>query len=422
MSRRRHADQAGGVTPEWLAVGALVVVLLLTLGLRFAPSIGQAFASAACHIIAAVAGGECETNDDVPDGVGSELDEPNLPDYCVTGQSGLNREANVGIKLLSLGDGFYGLIEHRSDGTVAVTTVSEDRVGVSAALDTGVLVHTGDDTWGLYGGASVGAELFTRLGDTYVLPDADQAERFLNEEFWKDAIDDIVPIPGSGTAAGWVIDGWNWLWGNDPIEPVLESTGVEVGIGSSADAEVVLGNFDPSIGVAVDASVGVSIDQDGNITGSLIVDGSLAADSGLDSIGGVGPDDHYVISYTYDPNTGSVTHMQFNTESVDDDGERTAYQLNIPLDDASLQDKAGLFLDALVSEDAEALANANEDLLPHATLTRQVWQDDESTYGGEGWFLGTGGGLTVGNSDHTLEEAEVWDANAGEWVTWEDCF
>lgn len=417
---------------EWLAVGAMVVVLLGTIALQIAPNVGRAIASAFCEITAQIVDIECASAEpDVPDGIGSDLDGPNLPDYCVTGQSSRGAQASGGFKVFSLGAGWYGMMEHRSDGTVAVTTLREGRGGLSLSADTGLQIHTGENTYGIYGGASVGAELFGQFGTTYVLPNEDQANRFLRDQAWKDGATvagNAGPIPIGGGAIARELTGgalglYDRIRGRDPVDPVFESGGVELGVEGTAGADLTLAGMDPGIELALAESRAVSVDADGNITGTALIEGSALADSGLDMFGDAGAGGAVALSFTYSPSDGALTSMNIVTEHHTSTDESTTYNLNIPLNDPALRTAAGDFLDGITSGDfSGAFSQARDDLMASSTLTRQTWEQDDRNYGGEGWWIGTGGGAEFVTSDPTLTNAEVWDANQGGWTTWEDCF
>jgi hypothetical protein len=116
--RRRVADH-GQASLEWLAIVALVSSLLaLGAGLAQADAVGRRITREMARALCIVRDGDCRRDQ-----------EP-----CVVDSDDLRRSTETGVLILRLENHRYSLIEHRSDGTYAVTIDEGNGVGVAASL------------------------------------------------------------------------------------------------------------------------------------------------------------------------------------------------------------------------------------------------------------------------------------------------
>jgi hypothetical protein len=163
----RAHRQRGQASVEWLAVVALVVVMLgLGAALAQAGYVGRRVTREMARAICLVGSGDCRRDQ-----------EP-----CVVG-SQTNREGmTVHVLFFRLGEDELGVIEERSDGTFAVTLEDGIKGGLEGSNGLKVGFHVGK--LGLSIGGEVTAALMARLGRgrTWIVGSRAEAQRILEEE------------------------------------------------------------------------------------------------------------------------------------------------------------------------------------------------------------------------------------------------
>lgn len=115
LSQHARDRDRGQASLEWLAVVALVAALLaLGAGLAQADGVGRRVTREMARALCLVRDGDCRRDQ-----------EP-----CVLDAKGRESHAEGSVKIFHLGEDHYGVIEHRSDGTYAVTIGGENTAGL----------------------------------------------------------------------------------------------------------------------------------------------------------------------------------------------------------------------------------------------------------------------------------------------------
>jgi hypothetical protein len=164
MSGGARDGQGGQASLEWLAVVALVATVLgLGAALAQAGYVGRRVTREMARAVCLVGAGDCARDR-----------EP-----CVVGSRAGAHAVAVDLGIVRLGEDGLALIEHRSDGTVAVTVQRGRAFGLQAAGGAGGEVHLGPLDVEL--GGELEASLVARRGGgrTWIVGSDAEAERLL---------------------------------------------------------------------------------------------------------------------------------------------------------------------------------------------------------------------------------------------------
>ncbi|MCW3001683.1 MAG: hypothetical protein JWQ20_981 [Conexibacter sp.] len=144
---RATDEEEGQASLEWVAVVALVATLLgLGAALAQAGYVGRRVSREMARAICIVGAGDCRRDR-----------EP-----CVVGSRADGQSLAVDLGIVHLGEDGIALVEHRSDGTVAVTVHKGGALGLRAAAGLGGEVHLGGMDVEI--GGEVEASLIAHLG------------------------------------------------------------------------------------------------------------------------------------------------------------------------------------------------------------------------------------------------------------------
>jgi hypothetical protein len=242
----RAHRQRGQASVEWLAVVALVAVMLgLGAALAQAGYVGRRVTREMARAICLVGSGDCRRDQ-----------EP-----CVVGSQANRQGMTMHLLFVRLGEDKLGVIEERSDGTFAVTLEDGIKAGLEASDGLKAGFHIGK--LGLSIGGEVTAAVMARLGRgrTWIVGSRAEARRILEQEGAERPPD---ATSGSGT--------WD----------------------SSVDANAAGGLLGKAVevaraGIAFDREAGWRVDRrsghhtayvQASVTGSATVDGSVLGLSG----------------------------------------------------------------------------------------------------------------------------------------------
>jgi hypothetical protein len=163
----RAHRQRGQASVEWLAVVALVAVMLgLGAALAQAGYVGRRVTREMARAICLVGSGDCRRDQ-----------EP-----CVVGSQANRQGMTLHLLLFRMGEDKLGVIEERSDGTFAVTLEDGIKGGLVGSDGLKAGFHVGK--LGLSIGGEVTAALMARLGHgrTWIVGSRAEAQRILEEE------------------------------------------------------------------------------------------------------------------------------------------------------------------------------------------------------------------------------------------------
>ena len=163
---RVTVGERGQASFEWLAVVALVASMLgLGAALAQAGYVGRRVTREMARAICIVGAGDCARDR-----------EP-----CVVGSQENSQGMTVDLAFVHFGEDGYALVEHRSDGTVAVTVEHGYAFGVQAAGGASAELHAGglDAT----AGGEIAASLIARYGrgQTWIVGSDAEAGRLLDD-------------------------------------------------------------------------------------------------------------------------------------------------------------------------------------------------------------------------------------------------
>lgn len=453
----RWRREDGGLSAEWLAVGALVVILLAALGTSgIAQRMGESFAYAACRIISSIAGeGECTP----PGSDGDGVDGPTMT--CLDSRTTENVGGHITLFSVRVDGDLSYQIDRMSDGTYEVTLQMSG--GLGAEFVAGGKLNAEDlglDNASRSGSVTAGAT--GEVAPVFSFDSLEDAENFAESarDLVAGPMDDIwdprtlIPIYGPGRVVANQIDRIRNFDMPDPsglrIQGGLEATAEGSISGGGASVNGLLGGG---------RHLGADIDfETGNTTIYVALDQEIAAGLGFDILpgsasGGVGADgeltSEVMIGLTVDEDMNPVElgvnstiagsggfdgfggwddlHEVFTGLPEDFDlginrSEHDAFSLTsgatLDLTDPRLAAIGDDVLDAISSGNAGDLASAGGDLLDHmlneTDLEVQLHTGDESGFdiegkGGKG--IAFGGGFEHGRSD--MELAGAWHRPPG---------
>ncbi len=164
---RAYRRRQGQASVEWLAVVALVAVMLgLGAALAQAGYVGRRVTREMARAICLVGSGDCRRDQ-----------EP-----CVVGSRANRQGMTVHLLFVRMGEDKLGVIEERSDGTFAVTLEDGFKAGLAASDGLKAGVHVGK--LGLAIGGEVTAAVMARLGHgrAWVVGTRAEAQRILEQD------------------------------------------------------------------------------------------------------------------------------------------------------------------------------------------------------------------------------------------------
>lgn len=242
----RAHHQRGQASVEWLAVVALVAVMLgLGAALAQAGYVGRRVTREMARAICLVGSGDCRRDQ-----------EP-----CVVGSQANRQGMTMHLLLVRMGEDKLGVIEERSDGTFAVTLEDGIKGGLEASNGLKAGFHVGG--LGLSIGGEVTAALMARLGRgrTWVVGSRAEAQRILERD-------------GAGRPPDATSGSGTW------VSSVDVDAGVE-GLGSGVDVARAGIAFDREAGWRVDRRTGHRIAYvQASATASATVNGHVLGLSG----------------------------------------------------------------------------------------------------------------------------------------------
>lgn len=423
----------------------VVAVVLALLALTVGEDLRRAIAGSICEVVG-LDGCEVAAGDDEDVRIGDALpSEPDahLPEYCVTDEHLGEISKGAIVSYIDVGDGFIALAQRRSNGEYAVTITEESKVGLATGVEGGVELYLGEDTVGLWGSVGAGGALIAQLGETWVLDDAEAADRFVRNEAVRDVLGDGLLAEGAER----LLEQWDDLWHDkEPVDPELESTSTQAGVEFDAEATGTVGAESETAALTLEGAVARSRDTEGNTTASLVLGGDADVPFFDELQSGSG---EVVVNVTFD-DTGTLTELNLVAEHASDgsplpefdsgtaldhlsdrleaadDGERVVFDMTVDVQDEDTGAAAEELVEAMVSRDAEVGRAAVETVLRNTQMTAQVWDDVEREYGGQAAGrvdgVALGGELSVGTSDANLTHADVWNPQEPGWETWDKCF
>ncbi|MBO0880154.1 MAG: hypothetical protein J2P17_07320 [Mycobacterium sp.] len=197
-SRDGRESDRGATALEYagaLLIGGVIIGLLVLL---MPNPVGRSVKIALCKIFEAGAnGGRCEP---------APFDYRPATGACLIKSSSGKVGANVTVFSIKLGQNVQLVRTETADGKVRITVVPDDyKLGAEAEI--GAKVYGGKDSYGLKLGASVEGSLNFKYGDTWVFPDGDAANKFIDDMKW-----DLARREAEHVSPGlWVFDkvtGW----------------------------------------------------------------------------------------------------------------------------------------------------------------------------------------------------------------------
>lgn len=440
----RHAD-SGQTTIEWLGIAAVCVALVLAL-ITFAPGMGREIAQAVeCLIQQVTGGGPCGRPQTADGG-------PTTP--CALSAESTNVELGVKVIAVTL-DGSYGyIIEEMSDGTVKVTEVVRAEVGASEGKGGGVAINAGDQRAGARATAGARAAGFIELGDSWVFPNATEADEHIENTLVDRALrtNPVTGLPGVNQIAKGAL-GLIGVGGND-VEGQRESTRVDVGILATGTAEAVGGVTSGEVTAGLEAAGGMTVHQDGRVDATFIVSGEGASSLGIPELADIdlGATGSAEVTVTFAPDgTVDSVGLTVTTTTTNDSGvadqdpgqalddlaksvvdpqdatTQVIMDYELDIDSPELQQATIDFITSQApggtpaSEGRSALGDA---LVNNSTVTRSVYELDDGKYGvdASGEFI-VGGRLSANliRANSELVDATYYDPKAGKFVPWINC-
>ena len=243
--------EEGQATIEYAAVVAVVAVVLVLTGVVAAgegPRLAEAVSAGMRRALCVVLGGDCF-------GSGG-------PRACVVASDSRRRDARAELVMFRLGDDRTVLREERADGSVAVTVVQGQRLGV--ALDAGGRLSINGR--GVRSGGEAGADGRGAYTRTWIARDRAAADRLVRR-----LADQDVPAGGVTLALA------RLAAGRREPGPEPESQMFEMGAGAQAEGALRMLGLGGKAELLGAATVGVRVGRDGGRTVLLRQDGELAA-------------------------------------------------------------------------------------------------------------------------------------------------
>jgi hypothetical protein len=458
-AHREVRSELGGISLEWLAVAALVVVVLgAIVTTNAAQRMGESFAYAACRVISTVADvGGCTAPGDGGGPTGPTAEPVTIT--CLDSRTSENAGGNVTLFSARVDSDLAYQIDRMSDGTYDVTLQFSG--GLAAEAMAGGKL--GSDELGFREGrqGSIRAGAGGEIAPVYSFDDLQQAEDFAGSarDLVAGPMDDawdlrtLIPFYGPGRIA------YNQYDRISSFEPPPPSRlRVEGGIDIAADGSLYRSGAGVEGLLSRGQSLGADIDlETGHTTVYVALDGEVAGQLGLDATparaaGGAGGsgqlDGEVVVAVTVDEDlnptelgigatlSGSGGFTGFGDADLEGifagfDGDlgvdlqseqHDAFALSgtatLDLTDPRAGEVGNGLLDALRSASPSDLAAAGGDLRDHlqtqTDLEAQLHVGDRGSFGFDaagGKGLTFGFGFETGRSD--MEFAGAWHRPPG---------
>jgi hypothetical protein len=456
---RDRRSELGGISLEWLAVAALVIVVLgAIVTTNAAQRMGESFAYAACRVISTVADvGGCSA----PGGDGGPADPTAEPVTitCLDSRTSENAGGNVTLFSVRVDSDLAYQVDRLSDGTYDVTLQFSG--GLAAEAMAGGKL--GSDELGLREGrqGSIRAGADGEIAPVYRFDDLQQAEDFAASarDLVAGPMDDawnwrtLIPVYGPGRIA---YNQYDRVANFDPPPPARLR--VEGGVDIAADGSLYRSGAGVEGLLSRGQSLGADIDlETGDTTVYVALDGEVAGQLGLDAtpapaVGGAGGsgqlDGEVVVALTVDEDlnptelgigatvsgsggltgfgdadleglfTGFDGDLGFDLQSEQHDAFALSGTATLDLTDPRAGEIGDGLLDALRSASPSDLAAAGGDLRDHlrtqTDLEAQLHVGDRESFdfdaaGGKGLTFGFG----FGTERSDLEFAGAWHRPPG---------
>ncbi|MGI9018313.1 MAG: hypothetical protein ACR2HR_14620 [Euzebya sp.] len=442
MTNRFRSDD-GQSTVEWIGIAAVVVALALVVA-SFSSSMGASAGEAFVCLVKQAAGtGDCGR---------PEVGENGPTKPCVV--SSENTRVELGAKIVIVDvDGSYGyIVEELSDGTVRVTEVVKGQAGASVGVGGGVVVNAGDARGGERAAAGAKAAGYVELGDSWVFPNRGEADEHIENTLVDRGVSAIpgANLPGVNSAVKWGLGKFG-VGGND-VEGEHESTRVEVGVVGVAVAEAIGGVSSGSVGAGLETAAGLTKYDDGRIDATFEVSREVAGNLGIPGLAdldlGVGGSAEITVSFNPDGSVGSVglkvtgtvrgqadlgspdqalNDLANNIVDPQDATRQVVLEYELDTDSPELRGAAVDFITSLApgGESAgDGASRLGDALVDNSTLTKQIYELDDSRYGvdANGEFI-VGGRLSANliRENSKLIEASYFDPATGTFRPWVNC-